>query len=112
MYEIRGQALVLGYDFQMRLAATADIFPPGFTGTAHVRASRDDATILATLTTANGGLVRIDNKNLDLKITGVQSAGWTATSVVLDIVRTDPTPDQYLGIRLTILTEKPVTRGL
>jgi hypothetical protein len=112
MYEIRGQALVLGYDFQMRLAASADVFPPGFTGTAHVRANTDDPTILATLTSGNGGLVRIDNRNLDLKITGAQSAGWTATSVVLDIIRTDPIPDQYLGIKLTILTEKPVTRGL
>jgi len=111
MYEIRGQALVFGYDFKMRLNATADIFPAGIAMTAHVRAEID-GPILATLSTANGKLVRAGNRDLDITISGTDSVNWTAPSIILDIVRTDTTPDEYLGIVLTITTSKAVTRGL
>ncbi len=111
-YEVEGQPIVAGYPFSMRLNATVGIFTAGSTYTAMVRDVETD-TLLATLTTANGKLVRVDDNNLDVLLAQADSSSWlNYASVVLDIVRTDTNPDQYLGIKITLMVEYPATRGL
>lgn len=111
MYEVSGQPVVIGYPFSMRLQTTTDMFPSGSTFTAHVR-DLDTDLLLATLTTANGKLTRIDSRNLDVSLSASDSTAWVTERVVFDIVRTDVNPKEYLGIKIQLYVENPVTRGL
>jgi hypothetical protein len=111
---VLGRAIEIGYEWRQRLVVTADAvpFPSGATFTAHVRASRASSAILSTLTTANDGLVRVNDTSLDIVIPAADTALMTPGSVVMDIVRTDTNPDVHMGFTLTIPTLQPVTRGL
>lgn len=102
------QGLTVEYDDP---AAPAP-FPSGVALTAHVRRNAADDSTLAVLTTANGGLVRLNDTTLQIVITGTQSATWTPGTVHLDIVRTDLDPDEHLNIHMAIAVARPVTRGL
>lgn len=112
MKEISGKAIVIGYDYTVRLTADSALFPSGAALTAQIRTTEDSETILATLTSAGAELVRISDTVIDIYIPGTKSATWVPGRVVMDIVNTTPNPDQYVGLKLTFTVEKPVTRGL
>jgi hypothetical protein len=110
-------ALIAGYEWRQRLevvpaAGGSAPFPDGVTLTAQVRVKRTDSAPLVTLTTGNGGIVRISDTEIDLVVSGVQSIAWPAGEVILDLVRTDLDPDRHLGIALRVPVMLPVTRGL
>ena len=107
-----GPAIMIGYAYRLRLEAEGVLFPEGSEFTGHVRAKLEDAQILATLTSANGGLSRVTDSALDLQIGAAETARMTAGSVVVDVVRTDVDPDLHLGFALEIPVMQPVTRGL
>lgn len=107
-----GPAIMIGYAYRLRLEAEGALFPQGAAFTGHVRAKPGDMDILATLTSANGGLARASDSALDLQIAATDTAGMTAGSVVVDVVRTDVDPDLHLGFALEIPVMSPVTRGL
>lgn len=105
-----GSAIIAGYIWRQRLQVTAEAppFPEGVTLRAQVRKSRAATEELATLTTENGGLVRVDDNSIDIVIAGASSTDWR-DSVMLDIVRTDLDDDEHLGIQLTVPVMMPVT---
>jgi hypothetical protein len=107
-----GPAIVAGYEYRLQLEADSPVFPAGCSLTAHVRAKVSDSAIIATLTTVNGGLTRISDKVVEITITPSETAGLTAGSVVMDMVRTDIEPDRHLNFTLEIPVIRPVTRGL
>jgi len=107
-----GGAIIAGYRWSVRLELDADAFPEGVVITGHVRRRIEDEMVLATISTANGGVVRVNSRTIDLVIAGTISRNWSAGEVVLDLVRTDTDPDSYLGFRLTVPVMRPVTRGL
>lgn len=111
---IEGRVIDAGYAWRQRLqfSTTTIMFPAGCTLAAHVRATRSANTILATLTTANGGLTRVSDQEIEILISAAATAPMQAGTVVVDIVRTDVDPDEHLGIALTIPVQIPVTRGL
>lgn len=111
MIEVPGLPVVVGYPYSLRINSSTAVFPAGATFTAQVRDVATD-TLLTTLTTANGKLVAVDNFNMDVLLAGTDSVGWTADRVIFDIVRTDVNPDTYLGFKITLFVEQPVTRGL
>mgnify|MGYP001765371542 CR=1 FL=1 len=104
-----GRALVAGYEWRQRFVSPVALFPSAATFTAQIRRTVADAEPLATLTTGNGGVVRVDDTTLDVIVAGATSAGWTAGSVVFDVVRSDGTA-QHLGFRVTVPVVMPVTR--
>lgn len=123
MATVKGKIISAGYDWSIRVQFTdvATDFPLGATFRAHVRANVDSKAVLADLTTANGCITRVDNKTIDIKIPGDISKTWSVksaekpaglTSVVFDVVRTDLTPDVYLGFQVTIPVARPITRGI
>jgi hypothetical protein len=67
---------------------------------------------LATLTSADHGIMRISDTVLELALRPEQTAGLAPGRVVLDLVRTDLTPDLHLGFLLELPVILPVTRGL
>lgn len=107
-----GPAIMIGYAYRLRLEAEGPLFPAGAAFTGQVRAKLGDADVLATLTSANGGLVRISDQELDLNIAAADTATMPVGSVVIDVVRTDVEPDLHLGFALEIPVMQPVTRGL
>lgn len=107
-----GPAIVAGYKWSLRIEASAAAFPVGVAITGHVRRKVGDEQPLATLSTANGKIVRVDDAHIDIFIDGDLSEAWSPGSVVMDFVRTDVDPDAYLGFILTVPVVLPVTRGL
>lgn len=83
-------------------------FPLGSEWRAEFR-QKEGASVLATLTTANGGLQRIADNELLLTLPANDSRGWTVKSVRFDLVRTDLVPDTYLGVKFTVPVVQPVT---
>ncbi len=69
-------------------------------------------TLLAELSSADGGIQHITATVLELSLTPSQTAGLSPGRVVLDLVRTDLEPDLHLGFLLEIPVMLPVTRGL
>lgn len=113
-YRIEGRVIDAGYVWRQRLQfdTTEVVFPVGVALAAHVRATRIANSILATLTTANGGLTRVSDQSIDIVIAASATALMPVGTVVVDIVRTDVDPDEHLGIALNIPVQMPVTRGL
>lgn len=107
-----GPAIVAGYNWSLRIEADTAAFPVGVAITGHVRRKVGDAAPLATLSTATGEIVRVDDRHIDITIDGDASKEWKPGTVVMDFVRTDVDPDAYLGFKLTVPVELPVTRGL
>jgi hypothetical protein len=107
-----GPAIVAGYEYRLHLEADSPVFPAGCALTAHVRAKVSDSTIIATLTTGNGGLARISDTVVEITIPPAATASLSPGSVVMDVVRTDLDPDQHLNFTLEIPVIRPVTRGL
>ncbi len=107
-----GGAIIAGYRWSVRLELDANAFPEGVAITGHVRRRVEDESVLATISTTNGGVLRVDSRTIDLVIAGTASQDWAPGEVVLDLVRTDTAPDSYLGFRLTVPVMRPVTRGL
>jgi hypothetical protein len=107
-----GPAIVAGYEYRLQLEADNPVFPAGCELTAHVRAKVSDSVLIATLTTANGGLARISNTVVEIVISPSATTGLRPGSVVMDMVRTDLEPDRHLSFTLEIPVIRPVTRGL
>ena len=64
----------------------------------------------ALLATAAGSVLRLDGRTLEIVLAPEVTAGLAPGGVVLDLVRTDLTPDRHLGFVLEIPVALPVTR--
>jgi hypothetical protein len=107
-----GPAVLIGYAWRLQIEAEAPVFPEGASYAGQIRARAGAADVLATLTSANQGILRISDRVLELALSPDQSAGLAPGRVVLDLVRTDLTPDLHLGFLLDLPVTQPVTRGL
>jgi hypothetical protein len=107
-----GPAIVVGYEYRLQLEADSPVFPQGCALVAQVRAKVSDNAVIATLTTANGGLARISDTVVEITIPAAATASLPPGSVVMDMVRTDLEPDRHLNFTLEIPVIRPVTRGL
>lgn len=111
-----GVPVAIGYDWRQRLRVTvidgsSVPFPVGSTFRADVRAVRTDAATIATLTTAGGGITRVNDNEIDLLILAASTALFVPTCVFLDLVRTDGASEvfQYLTLRIDVIN--PITRA-
>ena len=107
-----GPAIMIGYAYRLRLEAEGLLFPEGAVFVGHVRATPGATEVLATLSSADGGLMRVSDQALDLQIAAADTGRMVAGSVVIDVVRTDVNPDLHLGFALEIPVLLPVTRGI
>jgi len=107
-----GPAIVAGYEYRLQVEAASPVFPAGCTLTAHVRSKVSDSTMIATLTTANGGLTRMSDTIVEIVIPPTATTNLAAGTIVMDVVRTDVHPDLHLNFTLEIPVIRPVTRGL
>lgn len=108
----QGPAVLIGYEYALQLEAAAGIFPSGAQFVAQVRAKRSSADLIATLTSDNGGLIRINDQTLEIRIPASATGMMTAGAVFIDIVRTDTIPPRHLQFSLEIPVTVPITRGV
>lgn len=83
-------------------------FPEGCALEVQFREYVGAPTVLATCSTLNGKLTRVDDDTVLLKLDRDDTAAMEG-QVVADIVRTDLTPDEYLGVQMFIPVVKPAT---
>jgi len=107
-----GPVILIGYEYRLQLRAEADLFPEVASFTGQLRRAVNDSVILATISTENGGVLRHDERTIEIVLAPNITAGLSPGSVTLDLVRTDLDPDRHLGVLLEIPVVLPVTRGL
>ena len=107
-----GPAILLGYAWRLQIEAEAPVFADAASYAGHLRLKPSDPTLLAELSSADGGIEHITDTVLELSLTPARTAGLTPGRVVLDLVRTDLEPDLHLGFLIEIPVMLPVTRGL
>ena len=107
-----GPAIVAGYAYRLQVEAESPLFAEGAVFAAQVRSKVSASTVIATLTTANGGILRVSDTVVEMVIAPEATVGLGAGSVVVDIVRTDLIPPRHLSFFLEIPVVLPVTRGL
>jgi len=107
-----GPAVLIGYPWRLQIEAAAPVFVEGAAYGGQLRVRASDPTVLATLSSAEGGVLRVSDTVLELALRPDQTAGLAPGRVVLDLVRIDLDPDLHLGFFLEIPVMLPVTRGL
>ena len=105
-----GPVILIGYEYRLQLQAEADLFPEGASYVGQVRSAISTATVVAGLSTAAGSVLRVDNRTLEIVLPPDVTASLAPGGIVLDLVRTDLTPDRHLGFVLEIPVVLPVTR--
>ncbi len=105
-----GPVILIGYEYRLQLQADADLFPEGASFVGQVRSAITAATTLAELSTAAGSILRMDGRTLEIVLTPDVTASLSPGGILLDLVRTDLTPDRHLGFVLEIPVVLPVTR--
>lgn len=107
----RHPPIVKGFPWRLRLTATATpaLFPEGVALISQVRQAKGDSTVLHTFRTDDESLVRIDDDTIDIVLACEVTVNWTARSVTFDLVRTDTTEPQFLGITVTVPVMSSVT---
>ena len=107
-----GPAILIGYAWRLQIEAEAPVFAEAASYAGHLRLKPSDPTLLAELSSADGGIEHVKETVLELSLTSSQTASLTPGRVVLDLVRTDLEPDLHLGFLIEIPVILPVTRGL
>ena len=105
-----GPVILIGYEYRLQLEAEADLFPEGADFAGQLRATITSASVLAELTSSAGSVLRVDGRTLEIVLTPDVTASLAPGGIVLDLVRTDLTPDRHLGFVLEIPVALPVTR--
>jgi hypothetical protein len=101
-----------GFHYRIRLRATGDApaFPVGCELRAEVRAFSKAAELAGTLTTQAGTILRIDDDTIELNFPGTVTGAIGNSTLTFDLVRTDPSPDIWMGIAVRLPVSQPVTR--
>lgn len=107
-----GPAILPGYAYQLRLEAGSALFPETARFLAHLRTTPSSDQVLAVVSSDTGGFVRISDREMDLHLTPAQTAPLPLGRVILDLVRTDTSPAQHLGVFLELPVLQPVTRDI
>lgn len=107
-------ALARGYPYTIQLQVRPEVdgdtgpFPEGCTLIADV-AIYVGGTAVATLSTDDGSIVRIGDDTIELRIPAAATALLTETTAQIDLVRSDTSPDQWLGLQLSLPVVQPIT---
>ena len=105
-----GPVILIGYEYRLQLQVEVDLFSQEALFTGQLRRIISDEAVLATLSTANGGVLRVDDRTLEIVLPPEVTATLSPGRVVLDLIRTDLDPDRHLGVLLEIPVVLPVTR--
>lgn len=109
---LSGQPIARGYSHAIRVTVATDgddaVFPAGCRLMAQFREFAGAPAVQATLSTDNGKIVRIDDDTIRLDLSAADTADMQGQTVT-DLVRTDLSPDAWLGIQLRFEVAQPAT---
>jgi hypothetical protein len=105
-----GPVILIGYEYRLQLEAEAALFPESTRFAGQLRSAITAATVMAELSSTAGSVLRVDDHTLEIVLAPEVTANLAPGMVVLDLVRTDLTPDRHLGFVLEIPVVLPVTR--
>lgn len=105
-----GPVILIGYEYRLQLQAEADLFAEGAIFAGQMRSAISATGVLADLSSAAGSVQRVDGRTLEIILAPAITGALAPGTVVLDLVRTDLTPDRHLGFLLEIPVVLPVTR--
>lgn len=100
------------YDIVLTVDPVISGSPPAFPAGCGLMADIADypgGPALGTLTTANGSIERLADNQIAVHIPASVTQAITNTNAVFDLVRTDVSPDVWLGVRVQLAVEPPVT---
>lgn len=107
---IKARSINPGFEWRLRIVVSGALtFEADARYAAQVRPQINQPA-LATMTTENGGIRRINSRTLELFLTADATADMAPGAVLVDVVRVFPTPVQNLGFRLTVPVKLSVTR--
>ena len=110
--KIKGRIIQAGYPWSLRLVFDEGYdFPASARFISHVRRDPSVNDVLATMSSENGGILRINNSTLDLRLTAAQTEGWPDRKVWLDVIRIDLPQHEHLGFQITVPVRQAITRG-
>ncbi|WP_242183050.1 hypothetical protein [Sphingomonas sp. CARO-RG-8B-R24-01] len=107
------QPIAAGFHYAIRLQATgpqSPAFPFGCELMTEVRAYVGAPVSEGILSTANQTIIRVDDDTIELHFPSSMTGGLTNSVAVIDLVRTDPSPDQWMSISVQIPLVRPVTQ--
>lgn len=109
---VDGPIIQIGYEYEISITASAAIFPAGCALAAHGRQRVQSAAPDVALDTGSGSIVVVSDTEITLKIAAADTEKLQVGTLALDVARTDVNPSSYLGFRLDIPVQLPVTRGV
>ena len=107
-------AIARGYPYKIRLWVRPDgdgeaqPFPEGCTLLADVAVFLGGPAV-ASLSTEDGTIVRIDDDTVEVSIPGAATALQTHPRAPMALVRPDPSPADWLGLQVSLPVVQPVT---
>jgi hypothetical protein len=107
-----GPAILVGYAYRLQIEAEAPLFPEGAEMRAQIRARPSAETVLGEISSAAGGILRLSDHLIELRIGPEITGALSPGSCVLDLVRIDCAPPLHLGFSLELPILTPITRGL
>lgn len=105
-----GPLVAQGYPYSLRIESEKPMFSASHTYRAHVRQKPSSTSFLAELNTGSG-ITFVSETALDLTIPANATASFPLGEVWLDIIRTDVTPNLYMGFQFSVPVIQPITRS-
>lgn len=105
-----GPVVAQGYPYSLRIEAETPMFSASHAYKAHVRAKPSATERLAEVTSASG-ITFVSESAIDILIPANATASFPLGEVWIDMVRTDVTPNLYMGFQFSVPVIQPVTRG-
>lgn len=95
------------WDVTLRVKSKNPFFPEG-AYRAEVRVNPNSA-VITTLTTENGGLIRLDDGRMQVVIAGAGTASIRSETVYFDVIRVDEAEDVHTGLRVHVPVNRTIT---
>ena len=109
--EVAPVAQGYAYAFRLKVTGGAPAFPIGATFRAEVRPYPEAPSPAGTLSTGDGSLVRIDDDTIEVRLAGAVTGAIGNTVAHLDFVRTDLSPDVWIGVQVRLPVVVPITKA-
>lgn len=101
------------YPLRVRVDGEVPVFPAGISLRADVHNYVGAQARAGTLSTAEGSIERIDDNTIDLTLSKEMTAALANNNLaVLDLVRIVDGADDWMGIRVEIPVEFPITEPM
>lgn len=105
-----GPLIAQGYPYSLRLEASSPVFSASHAYKAQFRVKPAATSALAEITTGSG-ITYVSPTALDFLIPAGATASFPLGEVWTDLVRTDVSPNLFMGFQFSIPVILPVTRS-